>query len=72
MKSPSVVKKIVDLMSEYKDLRVKDAEKSLRKILSKFDVELVSYKLQPRFLNQVTVRLTKEFNIPKYLGEEVP
>ena len=72
MKSPSVVKKIVDLMSEYKDLRVKDAEKSLRKILSKFDVELVSYKLQPRFLDQVTVRLTKEFNIPKYLGKKYP
>jgi hypothetical protein len=70
MKSPS--EQILDLLSEYKNLKIKSAKKSLRKILGKFDVELVSYELRTRFLDQVEVKLKKEFSLPKHLKREYP
>lgn len=72
MKNPPVVKKIIDLMSEYKDLKIRDAERSFKKILGKFNVEVISYKLQPRFLSQIKLRLTEEFALPSHHIKKYP
>lgn len=65
------VKKILDNLTEYKDLRIQESRKSLKKILGDFEIRLVDYRIQSEFLSRVHLKYVGE-PINRYLARQYP
>ena len=72
MRNTSLLKDILDLMSEYKSLKLKSAKKELIKVLKKFDISLVSYEVNKNYLFNIKVKLNRHFSVPTVMGRKFP
>ena len=65
------VKKILDNLTEYKDLRIQESRNSLKKILGDFEIKLVAYRIQSEFTSRVQMRYVGQ-PINSYLARQYP